>query len=333
MILVTGGTGLLGSHLLLKLCLEGAEPRALFRKKERLERVKAVFQHYEPKQYVALFSKISWVEGDILDLPSIETAIKGCEEVYHCAGLVSFASRDFKNLMKVNAEGTSNIVNCCLTFHVRKLCYVSSTAAIGYNEGGRTDETTTWKNSPEVSGYSVSKYTAEKEVWRGIEEGLNAVIVNPCVIFGAGSWEESSLSIFKTVNNGLPFITPGSNSFVDARDVVEIMFKLMEGTLHSERFLCTGDNLSFKELTTKIALRLNKRHPLFSTPRFLAELGWRLVALMAFVRRKNPVITKDTVSSAYKQIAYDSTKVTSTLSFSFRGIDDTISNTISGRIH
>ena len=332
MILVTGGTGLLGSHLLLQLTLNGCKVKALYRDDQRVERVRKVFQYYHSDGYEELFSQIEWMKGDILDLPSLEEAFMGIEEVYHCAGMVSFATTDFKKVMKVNREGTANVVNCCLALGISKLCHVSSTAAIGYTENGVTNELVSWKNGPEVSGYSVSKYSAEKEIWRGIEEGLHALIVNPCVIFGAGNWDESSLAIFKTVQKGLKFYTPGSNSFVDARDVAAIMVQLMQSDIKSERFLCTGENMSFKELTSRIAQKMKKPVPHLSTPRWLAGIGWRLAALLSLLSGKKPLITKDTVSSAYKKISYDTTKVREALSFSFRSADDTLDNALKGRI-
>lgn len=331
MILVTGGTGLLGSHLLFELTGKEKSVRALFREGNRIERVRTLFDYYDPPHAEERFARIEWVVGDICDIPSLEQALEHVTHVYHCAGLVSFANRDFKKVIKINREGTSNVVNCCLWKGIQKLCYVSSTAALGYTENGVTDETTPWKNGPEVSGYSVSKHSAEKEVWRGIEEGLSAVIVNPCVIFGPGSWDESSLAIFRSVEKGLKFYTAGSNSVVDARDVAQIMITLMKSDINSERFLCTGENVSFKELTSKIAVQLNKTPPTIATPRWLAEIGWRLVAAMSLVSGKKPSITQDTVSSAYKTIQYSSSKVTDATGIKFRSMDDTIANALKGR--
>ena len=332
MILVTGGTGLLGSHLLLELSKKGYSSRALFRDERRIDGVKKVFQYYQPDCYEELFSLIDWVNGDILDLASLQDAMQGISEVYHCAGLVSFATSDFKRVMKVNREGTANVVNCCLDFNISKLCHVSSTAAVGYNENGATSESVFWKNGPQVSGYSVSKYSAEQEVWRGIEEGLNAVIVNPSVIFGAGNWDESSMTLFKTVERGLRFFTTGANGYVDARDVADIMVRLMSSNAQSERFLCVGTNSTFEDLTALIAKKMERRAPSISTPRWMAEIGWRLAALICLVSRKKPIITKDTVASAYKRISYDTTKVRTLLNFSFRKADETIENALRGRI-
>jgi dihydroflavonol-4-reductase len=332
MILVTGGTGLLGSHLLLHLTMNGQEVKALYRDKKRLECVRKVFHYYQNNLSEVFFSKIIWIQGDILDLTSLEEAMNGVTDVYHCAGLVSFSSGDFKKVMKVNREGTANVVNCCLAFNIRKLCHVSSTAAVGQKENGLTNESVFWKKGPETSGYSVSKYGAEQEVWRGIEEGLNAVIVNPSVIFGAGNWEESSMTIFKLIENGLRFYTPGANGYVDARDVAEIMIRLMDSEIKSERFLCVGVNSTFKELLTLIAQKMNKRPPSIGTPRWMAELGWRTAALFSFLQGTTPKITRENVASAYKHISYDSTKVRERLNFDFRKADETIENALKGRI-
>jgi len=332
MILVTGGTGLLGSHLLYELSLYTVPVRAIYRNPKRIERVRALFEFYDQEKGFERFEQIEWVEGDILDIPSLENALNQVTHVYHCAGMVSFASRDFKQVMKINREGTANVVNCCLALNIHKLCYVSSTAAIGYTEKGQTDESILWKNGPDVSGYSVSKYSAEKEVWRGIEEGLNAVMVNPCVIFGPGNWDETSLAIFRSVAKGLKFYTPGANSIVDARDVARIMVKLMQSDIHSERFLCTGENITFRELTTRIALRLGKTPPTIQTPRWLAGFGWRIAAALSLFTGKKPAITKDTVASAYKTIQYNSSKVKQATGLEFTSLDDTIDNAIQGQL-
>ncbi|MEY4603628.1 MAG: hypothetical protein RIT43_920 [Bacteroidota bacterium] len=332
MILVTGGTGLLGSHLLFELSKSNVPIRALYRNSKRIQRVKALFEYYDREKGAQQFDRIDWFEGDILDIPALENSLEQVTHVYHCAGMVSFATRDFKDVMKINREGTANVVNCCLALNIQKLCYVSSTAAVGYTEQGLTDESILWKNGPDVSGYSVSKYSAEKEVWRGIEEGLCAVMVNPCVIFGPGNWDETSLAIFRSVHKGLKFYTPGANSIVDARDVARIMVNLMESDIHGERFLCTGENITFKELTARIALRLGKTPPSIQTPRWLAGLGWRIAAAVSLFTGKKPAITKDTVASAYKTIQYNSDKVKQATGIEFTSLDDTIENAILGRL-
>jgi dihydroflavonol-4-reductase len=333
MILVTGGTGLLGSHLLVELTREENVVRAIYRNADRLNQVEKIFQFYFGESWKGHYDRINWVKGDILDIPSLENAMIGIDTVYHSAALVSFAKRDFFKLMKINREGTANIVNTALFQNVKTLCYVSSTAAIGGQSNSLTSETTKWKQSPSTSGYALSKYSAEKEVWRGVEEGLDCVIVNPCIILGPGNWEESSLSIFRTIQKGLKFYTSGKNAFVDARDVAEIMVKLTNSEIRNERFLCIGENLSFKDLISKIALQLGKNPPTINTPKWLMGLTWRISGLVAWFRGTKPAVTRDSARNAFSTMEYDATKVRNALDFTFRTIDDTIENSIKGRIH
>ena len=332
MILITGGTGLLGSHLVYELARQGFKIRAIYRNVARIKSVEKVFQYYSPNDYLEILNLIEWVKGDILDINSLEDAMAGISQVYHCAGLVSFARRDFDKLIKINRVGTANVVNVCLAFGVQKIAYVSSTAAIGGANNSTISENTKWEMSPETSGYSISKYSAEKEVWRGVEEGLDCVIVNPSVIFGAGNWEESSLTIFRTVNNGLKFYTRGKNGFVDARDVAEIMVQLMQSDVKNERFLCVGASVSFQTLLTKIALHLGKKPPSINTPAWLVGCAWRIAWFVSKWKGTNPTLTKDSARSSFNLKTYDSTKVQIALSRQFRDLDDTVENTIKGRI-
>lgn len=332
MILVTGGTGLLGSHLLFRLSLEKEPIRAFYRDSKRIGQVRSLFLYYDRENGDELFSGIEWFQGDVLDLSSLEGAFQNVKTVYHCAGKVSFVKKHFNMLMKVNRKGTANIVNCCLEFGVDKLCHVSSTAAIGGQSHEITNEETKWKQSPKTSGYSISKYSSEKEVWRGVEEGLNCVIVNPSVIFGAGNWDESSLTIFRTVNKGLRFFTQGQNGFVDARDVADIMVRLTKSEVVNERYLCVGHNVPIEVLLKKIALQLGKNPPTINTPKWLAGASWRISWLTSRIRRKTATITKESAISAYSVMEYDNQKIISELSYTFHNLDETIQNTISGRL-
>ena len=332
MVLVTGGTGLLGSHLLVRLVQSHDNVRVLYRSTAKKESVQKVFTYYFKTEAAQFLEKLEWVEGDILDLYTLGQSFEGVTHVYHCAGFVSFAQRDFTKLMKINREGTANVVNFCLKYNIQKLVHVSSTAAIGGDDDQVISEQTKWIQSPETSGYSISKYSAEKEVWRGIEEGLKAVIVNPSVIFGAGNWEESSLTILRTVANGFPFYTNGSNAFVDARDVAEIMVQLMKSDVENERFLCLGESISFKELLSLIAKKLHKKPPSINTPKWMMGLTWRITAFLALFTGKSPAITKQSAKTAFGNKVYSNEKITKTLNFQFRTIEDTIENAVNGRI-
>jgi nucleoside-diphosphate-sugar epimerase len=209
---------------------------------------------------------------------------------------------------------------------------VSSTASLGGQSNELVNENTKWKLSPKTSGYAISKYSAEKEVWRGVEEGLDCVIVNPSIIFGSGDWNESSLTIFRTVNKGLSFYTRGQNGFVDARDVAELMIKLMESEIKNERFICVGVNAPFKLLLTKIALKLNKKPPFINTPKWLMGLTWRFSWLLSKIRGRNATVTKASAQSAFSNMSFDNSKIKNALHFLFRDLDEMIENTVKSRL-
>ena len=331
MIFVTGGTGLLGSHLLFQLAQQDVSIKAIYRNKEKIKTVQKVFEYYAPENHTELFSKINWVFCDVLDIVSLEEEMEGATIVYHCAALVSFHRRDFYKMMKINREGTANVVNTALLKGVKKLGYVSSTAAIG-GEDKIVTEVTKWKQSPETSGYSISKYSAEKEVWRGVEEGLDAVIVNPCLIVGSGNWEESSMTIFNTIDKGLKFYTPGANAFVDARDVASILVQLVDSTIKNERFLCIGENVSFKAMFDLIANQLGKKAPSIKVAKFLMSITWIVAGLVSRITGKRPAITKETARSSFNTTVYDPSKIKQALNFQFRTLEETVENAVKGRV-
>jgi len=332
MILVTGGTGLLGSHVVLELTLREDLIRLLYRSEKKRSELKRLFLAVDPTNGLQRFERIEWVLGDITDIPSLADAFRGVTHVYHCAGLVSFNNLRHAELFKINREGTANVVNSCLDYGIKKLCYVSSTAAIGGQATEIKTEKSVWKQGLTTSAYALSKYAAEREVWRAKEEGLDVVIVNPSVIFGAGNWNDSSLTIFKTVSKGLSFYTPGVNGFVDARDVADIMIDLMQSTITGERFLCVGQTLPFKDVLDEIALQLGRNRTRWKAPRWASEVLWRLNWLSSLMTGKDPVFTKNSVKSAYSKVQFSNEKVKSALGYQFRSITDTIAFTVKHRL-
>lgn len=329
MILVTGATGLVGAHLMLDLCKKGYRVRGLCRKGSDRDLVRKIFVHYSPSNE-ALFHQIEWVEGDLNDVVSLEDAFEGITHVYHCAALVSFKKYHRDALMKINAEGTANVVNACLDANIQKLCYVSSTAAIGKGlENTLLTENDKWVKTPDVSNYSISKYLAEQEVWRGMEEGLKAVIVNPCVIVGPHNWDLGSTFTFKTVYKGLKYYTPGSNAVVDVRVLTDVMVKLMESGIWGERFLVISENLSFLKLFTKMAHAMDKKPPRTQVGKGMANLGRLGEAVRAKFAGTEPRITKETVQAAFKNYSYSSDKLKKVLpGIDLGTADDAIANTV-----
>ncbi len=332
MVIVIGGTGLVGSHLLLKLAENEVEIIATYQTESKISQVEKLFRYYAPEHFAELFKKISWRKVDILDVFGLEELIAENDEVFHCAALVSFHRRDFSRLMKVNREGTTNVVNVCVAKNIRKLCFVSSTSAVTGGLEHQVDERLRWKKAPQTSGYSMSKYGAEREVWRGIEEGLTAVIVNPCVILGAGNWSDSSLTILGTIKKGLTFYPPGANAIVDARDVASVMEKLMKSEIVSQRYLLIGENISFKELFTRIALEMKKSPPKRAVGKFGLSLARYVFGFLYLFSKKRSPISKDNVNSALSSTVYSNQKCVNELKYSFYNLDETIKNAVRGRI-
>lgn len=334
MIFVTGGTGLLGSNLLFELAKDASPIVAIYRDKSKIAKVEKLFYKLNPETAEQNFSKISWIECDVLDVVSLAESMRNCQYVYHCAAIVSFRKRDFGKMMKVNRQGTFNIVNLCLDLKIKKLVYISSTAAVGkILENGihKVVETNKWTQSEKTSGYSISKYSAEKEVWRAIEEGLNAVIINPSVIFGPGSWNESSLTIFRTLASGLKFYTKGSNAFVDVRDVVKAIVLLQKSEIKAERFLCTGTNITFLDLFKVITKEMKIKAPSIYANPFVCGIAWRLAALLTLFGKK-PTLTRESVQSSQAFVEYDSSKLCKTIDFQFHTLEETVQYTLQNRI-
>ena len=333
MIFVTGGTGILGSHLLYRLISAGRQVRAIYRDEKKISHVRALFAFYDPSNGDTLFEQIDWVPCDILDVMTLEAAMTGCSFVYNCAAVVSFRKKDFFRMMKINRQGTANIVNLALDLQYEKLCFVSSTAAVAKDPAhpAAIVESNKWTQSEDTSGYAISKYSSEKEVWRGIEEGLDAVIINPSMILGPGSWNESSLTIFRTVANGFRFYTRGANAFVDVRDVARAMTMLMESGITGERFLCTGTNIAFRHLFEMIAREIGVKPPSIEAGPVLSSLAYRMSWLAGLFTGKQ-ALTRETAKSAQSTTVYDSYKLKKALDFEFTPLEDTIRNAVRGRI-
>ncbi|HLU87051.1 MAG TPA: NAD-dependent epimerase/dehydratase family protein [Taishania sp.] len=328
MILVTGGTGLLGSHLLYELMKDDTRKvRALYRDHSRITKVKSIFDYYS-KGVPHRFDDIEWVQGDVLDLFSLEEALDGINMVYHCAAMVSFHKRDFKKMVQINRLGTANMVNMSLKVGVKKFGFVSSTAALGGKENVPVTESDKWQITPTTSGYSISKFNSEREVWRACEEGMDVVIINPCLIFGAGDYDESSLSIFRTVSKGLKIYSPGSNAYVDARDVATCFVRLMNSEVKNEQFLVVAHNLTFKSSLIAIANKMGVKQPSFCPPKWMALFIAKCLEFFSGLLKRRSTISVDSARSAYSKMSYSNEKLLKTINHQFYSFDETIENVI-----
>lgn len=277
-------------------------------------------------------NQITWHEGDILDIPSLEAAIQSNSDVIHAAAIVSFAPKDRDQMERINVEGTANVVNVCLKMGVRKLGYVSSVAALGRpvakgEEGSKPiviDENQKWQDSPNNSAYAKSKYRAELEVWRGVAEGMNAVMVNPSIVLGAGDWNRSSLQLIKYVSDERSFYPTGLVNYVDVLDVTDALMSLMQADVTAERFILNGGTIPYRSLLEQIAAVLKKRPPALRIPPTLTRLLWPVEAIRAWLLNKAPLITRETARSASSAYQYDGRKIEQVSGFQYRPLSETL---------
>jgi len=326
MILVTGGTGLAGSHLLQELTSGGEKVRALRRKSSKTDFVKHVFHAYarDPEKQMKM---IEWVEGDVLDIFSLEDAMEGVTKVYHNAAVVSFDPSDRELMYRVNADGTANVVNAAIKCGVKKLCHTSSIAALGpAKQGGTIDESTHWVTSKKNSHYAISKFNGEREVWRGTAEGLDAVVILPSIILGLSDISNGSMQLFKTVLKGIPFYTPGMNGYVDARDVAKAQVYLMESNIVNEKYIISAENIGYRETMGLIADGLGKRRPSIKVNPAMALLARYFFKIKSLLTGTHPIVSKETARTAMLVHRYSNEKFVKASNMSFIPVRDTIRN-------
>jgi dihydroflavonol-4-reductase len=320
--LVTGATGIIGSHVVLHLLKANKEVIACKRKGSDVNKVKKLFSYYK---YGDLFEKIKWKEIDLQDPFSIEEAFQQVEEVYHCAGFVSFLSKDRSKLFQVNEKGTANVVNACIQQKVKALCHVSSIATINnLDYHSILTEEVFWKKSGKESDYAISKYNAEREAWRGVEEGLNVVIVNPGVVLSPGFWDQSSSRLFKVCYEGNSFYTEGKAAYVSATDTAAIMCSLMEKGQFASRYIIAEGNYFFKEVLDQICHSFQKKGPGLKAGKILLEFARVFDGIGSGIRGKEQRITRALINSAFSTQSYSNSKIKEALSINFTPIQTLI---------
>ncbi|GAB3541152.1 NAD-dependent epimerase/dehydratase family protein [Pontibacter brevis] len=310
MVFVTGGSGLIGTFLIPALLKQGYS-------------VKALYRGQVPTMPGS--EQVQWLEGDVRDSLFLRKALQDVTHVFHSAGLVSYAPQDEELLKQVNIEGTANMVDACLEYPGIRLCHVSSIGAVGRPKGVTVlTEDSKWDPSEDHSAYASSKYWGELEVWRGIAEGLQAVIVNPSVVLGPADWNRSSTQLFKYVYQERPFYTGGSANFVDVRDVVEAVLRLAFSDISGERFILNAELLSFKDFFEQVARCFSKKAPSTKVPPALAEVVWRFEHARAWLTGSRPLITKDTARVAAKSHVFSNEKICRKINFAFRPVSESI---------
>ncbi|MFP4556474.1 MAG: NAD-dependent epimerase/dehydratase family protein [Bacteroidales bacterium] len=328
MILVTGGTGLIGSHLIYALLKQGRKVRVLKRSTSDTDIVRWLIDYYD-KNLTELIKNIDWVEGDVDNYHSVFGALKDVKEVYHCAAMVSFSKSNQNRMLEVNVQGTANMVDASLEHGVKKFCHVSSVASLGSaTESEMVDEEAIFGKSKGKSGYAISKFRSEMEVWRGIDSGLNAIIVNPSVVIGPGNWNTGSGLILRTIANGFPFYTLGVTGYVDVRDVVDLMIKGMQNEAWGKRFVINGQNISHRQVFTYIAKAMGKKEPSIRVYPWMSNIAWRAASFVGFATRKTPSLTRDTARSAHTKTYYSAKRAKEQLGIEFTPIAEAVKNAV-----
>lgn len=333
MILVTGGSGLVGAHLLLALHSEIMESvRAIYRNDNSLKKAKYIFSLYGKE---SIFNQIEWVKADLLDIFSLDDAMQNIEKVIHCGAVVSFNSKDAKELKKVNIEGTANLVNACIAAQVEKIVYISSVAALGDAKNDECiSEKHDWIKTKTTSTYSISKHYAENEIWRASAEGIDVTVVNPSTIIGPGDWKNGSPALFDRIFKGLKYYSTGSNGFVSVNDVVKLIILLLKSETSSsqfknQRYIVNAENISFQLLFTQMAKALQVKPPKKKATLFLGKLVLFLDTIKSKLFKSNAVLTKESLRAAYGKKCYDNSKVKSTFNFEFEDLNLSLQQTAS----
>ena len=328
MILVTGGTGLVGAHLLYHLIKDNETIRAIYRSEERIEAVKKIFSYYTDD--ASLISKIEWFKADITDIPAMIPAFVGVEKVYHCAAFISFNPKDYKEMRKVNIHGTAIIVNLSIDAKIKKLCFVGSIAAVGDSiNGDLITEENEWNKELDNSGYSITKFGAEMEVWRASQEDVEVVIVNPGVILGSGFWTAGSGKLFSQVYKRFKYYTEGVTGFVGVKDVVKAMILLMNSEIKNERFILVSENKTYKEIFFLIADAFGVKRPSKKIKSWQTTVLWRISSILAVFTKKTPLLSKYSAKSAHEVSKYSSEKIKQTLNFQFEEIQRVVKDVCS----
>ena len=322
MIFLTGGTGLVGSYILMTLMQEKKTVKALKRKSSSLETCKKIFNYYKLGK---LFSQINWCDGDINDIPSLEENMNDCDVIIHAAALVSFQKSEVDKLKKINIEGTANIMNIALSYNYKRCIYISSVSTLGRDlQDQEINEDSYFQSDKNISNYAYSKFYAEQEVWRASNEGLDVIILNPSIILGPGNWDKGSSKIFQRIFKGLRFYSLGSSGYVDVQDIAEIVLCFLLNDIKNERYILNGTNISFRDAFNKIADELGVKRATIKVTPFLKELAWRLDYIKSFFMKSPPLLTKETANSAMRKNSYSSLKVQETLGYNFTLFDLTV---------
>ncbi|PWN70637.1 NAD-dependent epimerase [Chryseobacterium phosphatilyticum] len=322
MVFVTGATGILGRVIVLELLKRGKNVRASKRTGSNLNEVRHSYSFYtdHPDDF---FNRIQWVDVDFDDPDSLETALKGVEEVYHCAAKVSFHPKDEKEMYHTNIRGTESLLFACEGSGVKKFLHVSSVAVLdNFNEKGELDEESDFNPKLEHSAYAISKHLSEMEIWRASAEGMNVVIINPGMIVGSGNWSQSSGELFSTFEDN-SFTFAGGSAYVDVRDVAKTAIELMENNIFGDRFIIVSENKRFTEIAKQIRTKLGLKDAKILSGSIL-NIGRLANTLFGWLIPKLKMVTKTNIEAISSFNTISNHKVKEKLNYQFIPVQESI---------
>jgi len=313
MIGITGANGLVGSFIAKKMMDERLPVAAIIRATSSLDSLNGYTE------------KIIRREADVLDVPALIESLQGVDTVIHTAALVSFNPQRTKRIFDVNVEGTKNVVNACLTLGIPRLIHISSVTALGRVKGGHTiDEESKWVPSLLNSDYAESKYLAELEIYRGMEEGLDVALVNPSVVLAPTDWKKSSAQLFRYAWEENSFYTDGSLNYVDVRDVAEIVFRIYSSNPRGQKFIASAGVISYKDFFDRVGKRFNKKPPSVKVSRAAARLVATFEEIRSWLTGTEPMITRHTARMANETFHYNNQKAIDFLKMDFHPLEETL---------
>lgn len=327
-IAVTGGTGLIGSYLVAELLKRGCRIRLLVRDMRRVGQLHKTLSRMEADSY---FGRIEFYETELNNPHTLAAALTDMEVVFHCAALVTFDPERADEVVLVNTEITTHVVNACLQCGVGLMVHISSIATLGNCRLGQRaiDETCILNNPVGRSPYSVSKIYAENAVQRGMVEGLRAVIVNPSVVIGEGDLNSSSSRLVAYAMHRRVFYTKGVKGYVDVRDVARAAVRLAETPQAvGKRFIVSAENLSFGALFSMAARVSGHRPPLIPLGRRVLTGIYKVEKLRNKWFGRRPILSEALIANACDMSYYDNSRMKNLLNFTYTPIRETLERVI-----
>jgi dihydroflavonol-4-reductase len=317
-VLVTGGTGFVGSRLVRKLLDRGETVRCLVRKSSPQGNLEGL--------------TVEQVVGDLQDAASLERAVSGCRVVYHVAADYRLWSRDPQELYRNNVDGTRNLLDASHRAGCERTVYCSSVGALGIPKGGASGNETTPVTLDDMIGhYKRSKFLAEQEALKAAERGVAVVIVNPSTPVGPNDIKptETGRIITRFLNDQMPAYLDTGLNLVDVDDVAEGHILAAERGKIGEKYILGNRNMTLREILETLSRLTGKPAPRGKIPYGMA-LGVAHINqfFSGTLLGREPGVPVEGVRMAGKLMFFDASKAVKELGLPQTPVDDALGRAI-----